>query len=144
MSCRDAYYHSYQNPPSSFYVASFGSQWFLDYYNIYYYNPTLRFIIEPSHIAVQCSDVWSLSRLEPTFLWKHQFELILMKNFPKRKDSIVLWIRNFFGQIWICVEVIFNFSCGIGLFGLTTEYSKKIWWTNRNMNGICKRHILQI
>ena len=31
----------------------------------------------------QCSDVWALSRLKPTFLWKDQFELICHARLPK-------------------------------------------------------------
>ena len=38
----------------------------------------------------ECSDVWVLSRLKPTFLWNDQFELILHARLKKQTSSVVL------------------------------------------------------
>ena len=47
----------------------------------------------------QCSDVWDLSRLKPTLIWKDQFELICTRVFQKPIGLIVL-LPNHPGKIF--------------------------------------------
>ena len=70
----------------------------------------------------QCSDVWALSRWKPTFLWKDQFVLVcharLLKTYRFNSFMTKSFRKNFQGEIWICVEVIFNDPLESGVLGL--------------------------
>ena len=47
-----------------------------------YIKVTVKYSILQYYLK-QCSDIWALWRLKPVFLWKNQFELILVEIFSK-------------------------------------------------------------
>ena len=69
----------------------------------------------------QCSDVWALSRLKPTFLWKGQFKLICHARVPKSNRLNIFYVQitqDFFSDVKF-VEGIFFKPSEIGILGLT-------------------------